>query len=194
MKRLSTLILSLVLLGFLLLGIDYVSRFWFAAQSDLEVRTLEELYEAGITNYVGKKIAMRAPLSHDTGRKVATLSVPDIEKLPETYLYNQGSLNSVQALREDPTRAGIAAVSDDIKQYIWYIPYVSEFLPLFKIFYVYQGRLLWNFQRDYIVEGTLVYRSETLTEEMLQNQMLIRQSNNPVYWSQTFDFQVKRIY
>lgn len=60
--------------------------------------------------------------------------------------------------------------------------------------YYYNEDSLSNLSTTYIFSGTIQYRDWlNVTEEYLQDSVFINQSNNVVYWSQTFVFHVEEI-
>jgi len=157
------------------------------------ILTLDDLYKNNITNYINQKIFLKTKIEWGYGEdKIEDPTIPideiqigicgfplrvvfdNIDKYVERkkYLRNPGNFHIVSdkliKIRD----------SNDKEQYS------------------FKDKILSNNNEFYILEGMLKYREtiKIIELDLLNNPTFIEQSNSPIYWSQTFKFELVNIH
>lgn len=152
--------------------------------------TLDDLYLAGITNYINQKILLSTKIKWE----YCALSIPE-DPTPE------------EEVRKRICGPHPTVVFDNINNYVKVEKYstpgnffiVSDGLVIIRDGYdgeqySFNGDILSNNDNYYVLEGSLNYREWLkVTDELLLNPKFIAQSNNPIYWSQTFELHLENI-
>lgn len=156
------------------------------------ILTLDDLYKDGITNYVNQKIFLKTKIE---------------------WVYCDGKIpedpTPIEEIQNTICVPHPRVVFDNIDKYIERKKYLSNpgnfFIVSDKLIkirdssnkeqYSFNGNILSNNNKFYILEGALKYREWlNVTERDLNNPKFIEQSNNPIYWRQTFKFELVDIH
>jgi hypothetical protein len=146
--------------------------------------TWEDIYKVGITTLVGKTIVVKSKLHWNTGWGYYD-AIPEINpagKIQTLFEYPD-SFNSKLIFRSDD-RGDLFLVSNKIEKYTSFREKQEK--------YALDCEELSNGGCYYLIQGKLEYRLK-VDAEILNNPKFIAQSNNVVYWSQTFQFNSEKI-
>lgn len=190
-KRFS-LLASLIIL--ILLAILYITITSFPKiGKSNNIITLYDMYTNKITNYVGKKIFLKTKLS---------ISDPQLIVFnTEDKLYDQMTSKFIYDYQDKIDRANFSITSPylDKKEILFERkgndPMMDTQTYFYKVFFFFRNKLLLIQNKYYILEGTLKYRDWLKVDDSnLNDPEFIEQSNNPIYWNQTFEFELDNIY
>ncbi len=183
MKKLAAIVL-LVCISFI--AIDPLQRVLLSRH--VQIFTLEDIYRQGITNFIGEQIYLKTRFGHNFFKKLPVSRLERAERYTNALALN---LEKEDIL----SRAGFDLVSNDIQQYNIIPSWITKRTSIFYIIYTYKNKIFWNTWEEHIVEGKIKYRDWlNMNEEKANDPAIIIQNNNPLYWNQSFEFEVDNIY
>ena len=154
---------------------------------------LDTIYEHGITSFVGQEIVLKSKVGWDTQFRLILLKMlQQIDSLPKDTLYAAqitllfpNGQSYLPAGLQNEGRENILLISDSLSKK------VNSNL---KEEYYFNGKLLGNGTKEYYLLGIFHYRDWLhVTDANLKDTTFIKQSNDVVYWSQTFEFDLKAL-
>ena len=154
-----------------------------------------QVYERGITSFVGERIVLRAELWWEDTFAIAGPAKPSQWCPPghdEVVLVGMGPsiafpeagglIGGYWAKQEHPVSAYIGCVSADLSTVLACTPWPSA--------RVYYGATQLRQGHSYRLEGQFEFRAEMGEGDLLGDSAFVAQSNRPVYWSATFEFRL----
>lgn len=194
MKFKKVIFITTIFLAVLLVGcIDNTSKnpYNLPGLGQTNILTMDDLYTVGITNFVNKTIFLKTKVRWE----YCSATIPE-DPTPFEEIQKR--------ICGSPT-----VVFDNIDKYASFdrnrylnaenFAIVSDKLTKTKDSsgkeqFSFEGSALSNNGTEYVLEGILLYRDWLKVDEnKLNNPIFIEQSNNPLYWSQTFEFRVATI-
>ena len=168
-----------------------------------KIGTLNDLYENKITNFVGRKIFLKTRLRvRNPQLTVFNTDQRLYDLMTDRFIYNTD--DKIKRFNFSITSNKLREIKIPIPEMLSLLLF-NEIPPLhllraynlrfyYKPVYFFGTKLIQNYDRIFILEGTLKYRESNITSQVLQDEKFIKQSNNPAYWSHTFKFEVSNIY
>jgi hypothetical protein len=163
----------------------YCSTHVTESNEKIEPITFDELYEQKIFNFVDKNIALISKV-YWYNSKILWDRTSDTSFASQIKLKFENGDNYISDDRcKNQNRGDIFLVSEKISKKI------DE--NLVEKYYDDDDSLS-NLLNTYILEGKVQFRDWiNISEELLKDSVFIKQCNNVVYWSQTFEFNAERI-
>lgn len=154
------------------------------SEDDYSSVTMDEICQNKITNYVDSIIYLETKVYWGNGQRIFE---PLSDSLYASLLklnFENGDNYISDDRRKDQHRGDLFVLSQHI--YKNWDGLVEK--------YYFRNLLLSNNIKTYIFKGRIHFRDWLhITDDHLQDSVFINQSNDVVYWSQTFEFQVDEI-
>lgn len=149
------------------------------AKSEAAIMTLQDLQLQGMTSFVDKEFMLRAKVMWE----YAAFKIPE-DPTPDDALRKQASAISIPLEgieTKDAKRArGIHLSGSDLAR---------QADAQGREEFVFQKTSLSNNDKEYVMTVRLKLRP-AFNKTHLANPAFVKQSNNPTYWSQTFEFEL----